>query len=224
MSSAVVRPRTRAQRDQHVAAFDHGLQGDAPGRAAVFLGDDAVLRHVDQTTRQIARVGGLQRGVGQTLAGAVGGVEVLQNGQAFLEVRDDRRLDDLAGRLGHQAAHPAELLHLGLRTAGAGVGHHVDRVDLPSRPSGRGSGPSDLGHHLVGDAIGGLGPGVDDLVVLLTLGDQAVGVLLLVLLDQLRVSDQFGLAGRDDDVVLAEGDAGLGGFLEAQRPSSGRRR
>jgi hypothetical protein len=41
----------------------------------------------------------------------------------------------------------------------------------------------DLAHHRVGDLVRGLGPGVDDLVVLLALGDQAVGVLLLVLLD-----------------------------------------
>ncbi len=38
------------------------------------------------------------------------------------------------------------------------------------------------GHHLVGDLLGSLAPGVNDLVVLLALGDQAVGVLLLVLL------------------------------------------
>jgi hypothetical protein len=126
-----------AQRDQHVAAFDHGAQGDAPRGAAVFLDDDAVLRDVDQTTGQVARVGGLQRGVRQALTGAVGRVEVLLNGQAFLEVRDDRGLDDLAGGLGHQAAHAAQLLHLGLRTTGAGVGHHVDGVDLASRGRSR---------------------------------------------------------------------------------------
>jgi hypothetical protein len=84
--------------------------------AAIVLADDAVLRHVHQTPRQVARVRRLQRGVRQALAGTVGGVEVLQHGQAFLEVRDDRRLDDLARRLGHQAAHPAQLLHLGDRT------------------------------------------------------------------------------------------------------------
>ena len=101
--------------------------------AAILVGDDAVLRHVDETARQIARVRGLQRGVGEALAGAVGRVEVLEHGEAFLEVRDDRRLDDLARRLGHQAAHAGELLHLRRRTARAGVRHHVDRVDLARR-------------------------------------------------------------------------------------------
>src|SRR5690606_8840200 len=68
-----------AQRDQDVAALDHGAQGDAARGTAVFLGDDGVLRHVHQTTGQVTRVGGLQGGVGQTLTGAVGGVEVLQH-------------------------------------------------------------------------------------------------------------------------------------------------
>jgi hypothetical protein len=83
---------------------------DAADGAAVDLGDDAVLRHVDQTARQIAGVGGLQRRVGQALAGAVRRDEVLQHVQAFAEVRRDRRLDDLAVGLGHQAAHAGELV------------------------------------------------------------------------------------------------------------------
>ena len=87
----------------------------------------------------------------------------------------------------------------------------------PSRPSASYLGGGDLGHHLVGDAVGGLGPGVDDLVVLLALGDQAVGVLLLVLFHELAgLFDDRRLALRDDDVVLAEGDAGLGRLAEAQ--------
>jgi hypothetical protein len=79
--------------------------------------DDAILRDVDQTAGQVTRVRRLQRRVGQTLAGAVRRVEVLENGQAFLEVRDDRRLDDFTRRLGHQAAHAGELTHLRRRTA-----------------------------------------------------------------------------------------------------------
>jgi hypothetical protein len=39
----------------------------------------AVLRHVDETARQIAGVRRLERGVGETLTGAVGRVEVLEN-------------------------------------------------------------------------------------------------------------------------------------------------
>ena len=150
------------------------------------IGDDAVLRHVDQTAGQVARVRRLERGVGETLARAVRRVEVLEHREAFLEVGDDRALDDLAGRLRHQAAHAGELAHLRRRTAGAGMRHHVDRVDLRlGALLGRRLHRRDFLHHRFGDLLGALRPGVDDLVVLLALGDQAVVVLLLELLDQL---------------------------------------
>ena len=38
---------------------------------------------------------------------------------------------------------------------------------------------ADLVHHLLGDALGHLGPDVDDLVVALAVGDETFGVLLL---------------------------------------------
>ena len=148
--------------------------------------DDRVLRHVDETTGQVTRVRGLQRRVRETLTGTVGGVEVLENVQAFLEVGRDRGLDDRAVRTRHQAAHAGKLLHLRRRTAGARVAHHVDRVDrlltagllvdLHRR---------DALHHLFGDLVTALGPGVDHLVVLFALSDQAVIVLLLELFDLL---------------------------------------
>ena len=102
---------------------------EAVHRAAVVLGDDRVLRHVDQTAGQVARVRGLERGVGQTLTGAVRRDEVLEHRETFAEVRGDRRLDDFAGRLGHQAAHTGELADLLGGAAGAGVGHDVDGVE-----------------------------------------------------------------------------------------------
>ena len=111
------------------AAVDDAL-GDALGRAAVVGGDDHVLRHVGQLAGEVARVGRLEGRVGQTLAGAVRAGEVLEHGEAFAEVGLDGRLDDLAGRLGHQAAHAAELPHLLDAAAGAGVGHQEDRVDV----------------------------------------------------------------------------------------------
>ncbi len=77
---------------------------------------------------------------------------------------------------------------------------------------------ADFLHHFVGNAVGRLRPGVDDLVVLFTLGDQAVGILLLVFLDQVAGFLDDNLLGfRNNDVVLAERDPGAGGFLEAQR-------
>jgi hypothetical protein len=198
--------------DDH-AAFDHGGGRDTGFGAAIVFGDDAVLGDVDQTARQVARVGGLERRVGQALARAMGRVEVFEDGQPLLEVGDDRRLDDLARGLGHQAAHTGQLLDLGRRTAGARIGHHVYRVDRHAL-----SDRLHLLHHGVGHGVGALRPGIDDLVVLLALGDQAVLVLLLELLDLLLgIGDQLDLRGRDDQVVLAERNAGRAGAPEAQR-------
>jgi hypothetical protein len=60
-------------------------------------------------------------------------------------------------------------------------------------------------------------PGVDDLVVLFALGDQAVLILLLVVGTSALVSStRFHLGLRDDHVVLAERDAGLEGVAEAE--------
>ena len=95
-----------------VAAFDDRHHREAVRRAAIDFGDHQVLRDVDETARQVTRVRGLQRRVGQTLARAVRRDEVLQHVQAFAEVRRDRRLDDRAVRLGHQAAHAGELADL----------------------------------------------------------------------------------------------------------------
>ena len=208
----------RAERGHHGAGIDDGAHLDAELGAAVVLRDDAVLRDVDQTAGQVAGVRGLQRGVREALAGAVGRVEVFEHREAFLEVRDDRRLDDLARRLGHQAAHAGELAHLRRRTARTGVRHHVDRVDVGIRALGRLLGRGDLLHHLLGDFFRRLRPGVDDLVVLLAMGDQTVVVLLLEILRQRTGGvDDLPLGVRHHHVVLAERDAGLERVVEAER-------
>ncbi len=87
---------TVAQRLDDLARFDDRLDVDAVERAAVVLGDDDVLGDVDEPAGQVAGVGRLESGVGQTLARAVRGDEVLQHGQAFAEVGGDGRLDDFA--------------------------------------------------------------------------------------------------------------------------------
>ena len=157
-----------------------------------YLGDDHVLGHVDQPPRQVARVGRLQRRVGQALAGAVRRDEVLEHRQAFAEVRLDRRLDDLARRLGHQAAHAGQLADLLLAAAGAGVGHDEDRVERAALTVEL----LHLGEHLVGDLLGHVRPERDDLVVALAVGDRAVEVLLLDADDLVaaRFDDQLRLA------------------------------
>ena len=79
-------------------------------------------------------------------------------------------------------------------------------------------GRADRLHHLFGDPFGAVRPHVDDLVVLLALGDEAVEILLLVLLHLIaRLVDELLLGGGDDEIVLAERDAGLARLLEADR-------
>ena len=89
-----------------------------------------VLRHVGEFARQVAGVGGLERGIGEALSRAVGRAEVLEHAQAFAEVGLDRRLDDSPGRLGHQAAHAGELADLLEAAARAGLDHQPDRVEV----------------------------------------------------------------------------------------------
>src|ERR1017187_9469932 len=115
------------------AGFDDRLHVDAFGGAAIVFADDHVLRHVHQAACEVARIGRLQRGIRQTLAGAVRGDKVLQHIEAFAEVRRDGGLDDLARRLGHQTAHTGKLADLLFRTARAGVGPDVDRVEVAAR-------------------------------------------------------------------------------------------
>src|SRR5215207_58062 len=207
------------QRLEHVlgeAAPEHALV-DAVGQlklqldrvlgAAVLLADDHVLGDVDETPRQVARVGRAERGVGEALAGAVGRDEVLEYRQALHEVGLDRALDDLALRVRHQAAHPGELADLLERSARSRVGHHVDRVELVERAL-----------HGVADLVGRLRPDVDDRLASLVLCDQAALVLLLDLLDLgLVLVEDLLLVRRDDDVVLRDRDPGLGRVLEPER-------
>ncbi len=201
-----------------LTGIDDRLHGEARCRAAIHRDDDAILRDVNETARQITGVGRLQGGVGKTLTGTVGRVEVLVHGQAFLEVRNDRRFDDFARRLGHQTAHAAQLAHLVRRTTSTRVRHHVDRVHLLLAASDRIELDGlDARHHFVGDLLGALAPSVDDLVVLLALSDQAVIVLLLVFRRQsFGLSNQLRLGLRNDHVVLAERNTGAASMTEAE--------
>ena len=87
-------------------------------RTAVFLADDHVVCHVDQTAGKVTGVGGLEGGIGKTLSGTVGRDEVLEHRQTLLEVRKNRVLDDLAAfgtgflGLGHKATHTGQLTDL----------------------------------------------------------------------------------------------------------------
>src|SRR5690606_16755008 len=114
--------------DDLVVTLVNGLLPDAVAGAAIVLGDDDVHRHVAQLAGQVTGVRGLERGIRQTLTGAVRRDEVLENREALTEGREDRALNDFAGGLGHQTAGAAQLADLLLVTARAGVHHDVHRV------------------------------------------------------------------------------------------------
>ena len=127
------------QRDPAEDPFPHPLDDlptlyeggdpDPVDRTAIFLSDDHVLGHVDQAPGQVTGVGRLESRVRKTLPGPVRGDEVLEDREAFPEVRGDRGLDDLPRRFGHQPPHACELPHLVLAASGAGIRHHVDGVE-----------------------------------------------------------------------------------------------
>ena len=209
-----------AQRFDHFTALDDGAHQRSIAGTAVLLGHHQVLGHVDQAAREVTGVGGLQRRVGQALAGAVRGDEVLQHVQAFTEVGRDGRLDDRAVGLGHQAAHARQLANLRRAAARARVGHHVDGVErllldfLAVAILGLLLGQ--LGHHDLGDFVAGLAPDVDHLVVAFAGGDQARDVLLLDFLDLFfGALDDAGLLARHQHVLDGDRDAGARGQPEA---------
>ena len=65
-----------AQRLDFDAGFENRFDVNSVGRAAVEFVNDHVLRHVDETAREVAGIGGLERRIGQTLTSAVRGDEV----------------------------------------------------------------------------------------------------------------------------------------------------
>src|SRR3984893_18669660 len=167
---------TVAQRLDDFARFDDRLDVDAIASSAIVFGDDHVLRNVAQTASQVTRVGGLQRGVGQPVAGALRRDEVVEVVETFAEISGNGVLDGRARGLGHQTAHTGQLADLLFRSAGAGVGHDVNRVEIAS-------GAIVLFHaleHFVRDTFGDFRPDFDDLVVALALRD---GTFLILLLD-----------------------------------------
>ena len=174
------------------------------GAAVVFTNDD-VLRHVDQTTGEVARVGCAQCGVGEALASTVGGNEVLGHRQALAVRVDDRSRDDLTARVRHQAAHTGDVADL-QPVASSARGHHaVDRVvDREVCP------------HLVVDRLSALGPQLDELATTLVVGREALVELGLNLRGLLLVlRDDLLLLRRGDDVAQRHRDTRAGGPVEA---------
>ena len=142
------------------------------------------------------------------------GDEVFEDLEAFPEVGPDRRLDDLARRLGHEATHPGKLPDLLGRAPGARVCHHVDGV--------KGTftlGPLIFqgGNNLIGYLLCDLGPDIDDLVVPFTVGDETLRVLGLDLGNIFFSSGhQFSFPGGNVHIIHADRQAGLRGVGKAE--------
>ena len=183
-----------AERDLDLVALDDRLDLDAVHRVAVLLRDDDILRDVDELTGEVAGVSRLKGRIRETLAGAVGRNEVLENRQSLAERRGNRALDDVAGRVRHEAAHTGELTDLQLRATGLRVDEHVDRVQFRRIAVLRLDVLVDRLVELLADLLGRRRPDVDDLVVTFAVRDDA---LLELLLDVVRL-----LAGLRDLVVL----------------------
>ena len=194
-------------------AFNQRFHQGAVHGAAIIFDHDQVLRHVDQTARQVTGVSRFQRRIGQTFTSAVGRNEVLQHVQAFAEVRGNRRFDNRTIRFRHQTTHTGQLANLGCGTARAGVGHHVNGVERFLRRLGAVALDHvfdlELVHHGLADFIGGLAPDIDYLVVTLAGRHQTRSVLLLDLLDfRFGRRDQGHFLWRYQHVVDADRDTG----------------
>ena len=195
------------------ARFDDGLDMDTVAGTAVEFGDDDVLGHVAQAAGEVAGVSGFERRIRQPFTRTVRRDEVLQHVQAFTEISRDGRFDDLAGRLGHQAAHTGELTNLLLGTASARVRHDVNGVQVAARTV------VFFHHleHLLGDLLGNFRPDFDDLVVALTLGDGAFLILALHFDDLLfSIAHQLLFGSGNDHVIDTDRDAGARRVSEAE--------
>ncbi len=187
---------------------------DAFDGAAVLRQHDHVLRDVDQAAGQIARLRGPQRRVGQSLAGAVAGDEILHHGQAVAEVAAHRNLHDAPRRIGHQAAHARELADLlELRLGRTRVRDGIDRAVRVEHFL-----------HVLLDAVGNVRPDLHGLTIALVVRDETVAEVLFELrhADISLVQDLLAL-WRHHDIAHRDARADLGGASPgAGSPSSSR--
>src|SRR5690606_9384686 len=175
-------------------------------RAAVVLTDDDILRDVDETTREVARVRGTQSGVGETLTGTVRGDEVLRHTQTLAVRGDDRTSDRLTLRVGDEATDTRDVSDLQPVTTGARRHHPVDVVVLRVARL-----------HGLGDLVGRVGPDVDELLAARRVVDETLVVLGLDLRGLLLVlRHDRRLVLRRDDVRERDGHARTRGPVEAR--------
>ena len=135
------------------------------------------------------------------------GNEVFQNGQAFSEVSLYRKFDGTAGRVAHQSTHTAKLTNLSHASAGAGVCHHPDRVELVNAFL-----------EALFDFIRSVFPGFDARLVTFVFGEPAAAVFVFDAENFLFgfVNDLL-FCGRDVHVEHGRGERADGAVLVALR-------
>ena len=135
----------------------------------------------------------------------MGGDEVLEDRHPLAEVAPHGDVDDPARRVGHEAAHRAQLADVALVAAGTRRGHHRDRAER-----------IEAVHHRVRHLGRGLLPDADHLLVALLVGDEAALELAIDLVDLVvGASQALGLVARHRDVAHRDRHAAAGGELEA---------
>src|SRR5205807_7162300 len=159
------------QRLDDIAGFNDGTDVNPVHGAAILLTDDYILGHIHKAAGQVTGVRGLERRICKALTGAVRGNKVLQHSETLTEVGSNGRLNDFAGRLGHEAAHAGELANLLFRTTGAGISHDVDGIQLADLLQ-----LLHVAEHFVGDFFGHVRPDFDHLVVTFAIGDSSIQI------------------------------------------------
>ena len=208
---AAATDQTCLQRQHHIVAFDDCADPDTLHRSAIFRTADDILRNVDELTGHVTRVSGLQSGICETLAGAVGTDEVFENGETFTEVRQNRTFDNIARRLCHQSAHTGKLTNLVFTASSSGIEHAVDRVDLLLADA------FEFLEQRLGNRVTGLGPRINNIVITFQLGESTLVVLVVDLVDLgARLRNQFAFLFRDHHVRNGDGESGDSRVLVAE--------
>ena len=175
------------------------------GRRAVRFADDDVLRHIDQTTREVTRVGGTKSGVRESLTRTVGGDEVLGDRQSLAVRVLDRGRDDLALRVGDESTHSGDVADLQPVSTSTRGDHAVDGV-VALRHFG-------LQRRQNLDVR--FGPDANEFLVALEFRDETLFELSVDLRGQLLVLLDDGLfLFRRHDVAQCDGDARTGRPVE----------
>ena len=79
--------------DNFVLVLD-GCRYKSPERTAILLVYYHIMGDIDKTASQITCIRSFQGRIGKTLAGTVGGNEILEDRKTFLEVGKNRVFDD----------------------------------------------------------------------------------------------------------------------------------